>query len=118
LGRPLFGSREFLQPTPEMLKTTPVTYVQRAHDYALLGGLDLPALQAATEKLLSDYWPLVRCLAQALVERKEISGRYCRRLLFTAMRKDLRRSRIVAEKDRRYQVAWRAELRRELGTVA
>jgi hypothetical protein len=91
---------------------------QRAHDYALLAGLDRAALEAATEKLLCAYWPLVRRLARALVERKEISGRCCRRLLFTALRKDLRRSLIVAEKDRRNQQAWGAELRRALGRVA
>jgi hypothetical protein len=91
---------------------------QKAHDYALLGGLNRAELEAATEKLLVCYWPLVRRLARALVERKEISGRRCRRLLFTAMRKDLRRSPAVAEKDRRNQQAWAAELRRELGLVA
>jgi len=52
------------------------------------------------------------------VERKEISGRCCRRLLLRAMRKDLRRSRAVAEKDRRNQQAWGAEFRRALGRVA
>jgi hypothetical protein len=34
------------------------------------------------------------------------------------MRKDLRRSRIVAEKDRRNQQAWGAEFRRALGQAA
>ena len=60
----------------------------------------------------------MRRLAQALVERKEISAMCCRRILFTAMRKDLRRSRTVAEKDRRNQVAWSAELQAALGRVA
>jgi hypothetical protein len=72
-------------------------------------------LEAATEKLICDYWPLVRRLGHALVERREISARGCQRILFAAMRKNLRRSRAVAEKDRRNQVAWSAELRRELG---
>jgi len=76
--------------------------------------LDRAELEAATEKLLCDYWPLVRRLARALVERKEISARGCRRILFAAMRRDLRRSRAVAEKDRRNQAAWSAELGREL----
>ena len=75
------------------------------------------ALEAATEKLLWEYWPLVRRLARALVEHKEISARSCRRLLLAAMRKDLRRSRAVAEKDRRHQQAWGAELRQALGRV-
>jgi hypothetical protein len=59
----------------------------------------------------------VRRLARALVGRKEISGRRCRGLLFRAMRKDLPRSRAVAEKDRRHQQAWGAELRQALGRV-
>jgi len=63
------------------------------------------------------HWPLVRRLARALVERKEISGRRCRQILFRALRKDLRRSRAVAEKDRRHQQAWGAELRQALGRV-
>jgi len=57
-------------------------------------------------------------LAQALVERKEISGRRARQILFRALRKDLRRPRTVAEKDRRNQVVWSAELRRALGRAA
>jgi hypothetical protein len=57
-------------------------------------------------------------LGQALVERKEISGRRARQILFRALRKDLRRSRVIAEKDRRNQAAWAAELRRALGRVA
>jgi len=104
--------------TPEDLKTPLYTDDQMAHDYALLGGLNRAELEAATEKLLCAYWPLVRRLARALVERKEISGRRCRRLLFRAMRKDLRRSLIVAEKDRRNQAAWSEELRRALERVA
>jgi len=87
-------------------------------DCALRGGLDLPELHAATEKLLCAYWPLVLRLARALVERKEISGRRCRQILFRALRKDLRRSLIVAEKDRRNQQAWGAELRAAMGRVA
>ena len=104
--------------TPEDLKTPLYTDDQMAHDYALLGGLNRAELEAATEKLLCAYWPLVRALARALVERKEISGRRCRQILFRAMRKDLRRSLIVAEKDRRNQQAWGAEFRRALGQVA
>jgi hypothetical protein len=61
---------------------------------------------------------LVRRLARALVERKEIPGRRARQILFRALRKDLRRSRIVAEEDRRNQQAWGAEFRRALGQVA
>jgi hypothetical protein len=49
-------------------------------------------------------------MAQALVERKEISSRRIRRILLRALRKDLRRSRAVAGKDRRNQQAWAAEL--------
>ena len=100
------GRASSRKPTPEDLQTPLYTDDQIAHDYALLGGLNRAELEDATEKLLCAYWPLVRRLAGALVERKEISGRCCRRLLFTAMRKNLRRARIVAEKDRRNQQAW------------
>jgi hypothetical protein len=58
----------------------------------------------------------VRRLARALVERKEISGRRCRQILFRAMRKDLRRSLVVAGHDRRNQQAWGAEFCRALGS--
>jgi hypothetical protein len=112
------GRASSRKPTPEDLKTPWPTDEQKARDYAMLGGLDLPELEGATEKLLCDYWPLVRRLGQALVERKEISGRRARQILFRALRKDLRRSRVLAEKDRRNQAAWRAELRRALGRVA
>jgi len=112
------GRASSRKPTPEDLKTPLYTDDQMAHDYALLGGLNRAELEAATEKLLCGYWPPVRRLARALVERKEISGRRCRQILFTAMRKDLRRARIVAEKDRRNQQAWGADFRRALGQVA
>jgi hypothetical protein len=130
LGKPLAGASivpweghslgraSSRSPTPEDLKTPLYTDDQMAHDYALLGGLNRAELEAATEKLLSAYWPLVRRLARALVERREIPARRCRQILFTAMRKDLRRSLIVAEKDRRNQQAWGAEFRRALGQVA
>jgi hypothetical protein len=39
-------------------------------------------------------------LVPALAQRKEISGRRARQILFRALRKDLHRWRIVAEKDR------------------
>jgi hypothetical protein len=112
------GRASSRKPTPEDFQTPLYTDDQRAHDYALLAGLNRAELEAATEKLLCAYWPMLRRLARALVERKEISGRGCRRLLFTAMRKDLRRSRIVGEKDRRNQAAWGAEFRRALGQVS
>jgi len=44
-----------------------------------------------------------------------MSGRRARQILFRALRKDMRRSRTLAEKDRRNQQAWRAELRQVLG---
>jgi hypothetical protein len=68
--------------------------------------------------LLCAYWPLVRVLADVLVERKVVSGRHARQILFGALRKDLRRWRTVAETDRRNQQAWAAELRQALGQVA
>ena len=57
-------------------------------------------------------------LADALVERKVVSGRRARQILFGALRMELRRSRVVAEMDRRNQQAWAAELRRALDRVA
>ena len=95
-----------------------VTDERKARDYAQIAGLDLAQVEAAAKDLLSAHWPLVRMLAEALVERKVVSGRRARQILFRALRKDLRRWRIVAEKDRRNQQAWRAELRRALGQVA
>jgi uncharacterized membrane protein YfbV (UPF0208 family) len=83
-----------------------------AKDYAYLGGFDLAQIEAATGQLLIDHWPLVRRLADVLVERKVMSGRSVRSLLYKAQRKQLRRARIVAEKDRRNQLVWAAELRR------
>ena len=112
------GRASSRKPTPEDLQTPLYTDDQMAHDYALLGGLNRAELEAATEKLLCAYWPPVRSLARALVERKEISARRCRQILFRALRKDLRRSRAVAEKDRRHQQAWGAELRQALGRAA
>jgi len=100
------GRASSRKPTPEMLEKPWPTDEQRAHDFALLGGLDLPELEAATEKLLCAYWPLVRRLAQALVVRKEVSRRRAGQILLRAMRKDLRRARALAERDRREQEAF------------
>jgi hypothetical protein len=55
---------------------------QKARDYALITGLDRAELEAATEKLLCAYWPLLRSLAAVLVERKVVSGRRARQILF------------------------------------
>jgi hypothetical protein len=106
------------KPTPEELKKPCPIDKQKAKDYAFLGGLDLAEVEAEADKLLCAYWPLVRRLAQALVERREISGRCIRQILLRALRKDLRRARAIAEKDRRNQQAWAAELRRALSQVA
>jgi hypothetical protein len=130
LGKPLAGASiipweghslgraSSCKPTPEMLKTPLYTDEQKARDYAQLAGLDLAQVEAATEDLLSAHWPLVRSLADALVERKVVSGRRARQILFRAYRKDLRRWRAVAETDRRNQRAWAAEVRQALGQVA
>jgi len=114
------GRASSCKPTPEILQKPVITDERKADDFARLAGLDLAQVEAATEELLklNAHWPLVRALAEALVERKVVSGRRARRILFRALRKDLRRSRTVAEKDRRNQQAWSAELRRALGQVA
>jgi hypothetical protein len=104
--------------TPEILQKPVITEEQKASDFAQLAGLDLAQIEAAAEELISAHWPLVRALAEALVERKVVSARRARQILFGAYRKELRRWRIVAEKDRRNQQAWAAELRRALGQVA
>jgi hypothetical protein len=75
----------------------------------------LSVLSRFVEDLLTAYWPLVRALAEALVQRKVVSGRRARQILFGALRKQLRRWRIVAEKDRRNQQAWSAERSQALG---
>lgn len=93
-------------PAPEDLKEPWPTDARMAQGLAFLGGLDLASVEAATEALLADHWPLVRRLADALLERKVISARRARRLLYKAKRKDLRRARIVTEKDYRNQQAW------------
>jgi hypothetical protein len=112
------GRASSCKPTPEMLRTPLCTDEQRADDFAQLAGLDLAQVEAATEKLISDHWPLVRALADVLVERKVVSGRRARQILFGVYRKQFRRWRIVAEKDCRSQQAWSAELRSALGQVA
>lgn len=100
------------KPVPEDFQKLPVTDEKKAKDYAYLGGFDLSEIEAATGQLLIDHWPLVRRLADVLLERKVISGRSARSLLYKAQRKQLRRARIVAEKDRRNQLLWAAERRR------
>jgi hypothetical protein len=70
------------------------TDAHKASDLSQLAGLDLAQVNAAAEELLCAHWPLVR-----------------------ALQKDLRRCRIVAEKDRRSQQAWAAALRRALGRL-
>jgi hypothetical protein len=100
------------KPTPEDLKAPHPTDEKMAKDYAYLGGFDLAQIEAATGQLLFAQWPLVRCLADVLLERKVMSGRCVRSLLYKAQRKQLRRARIVAEKDRRNQLVWAAERRR------
>ena len=102
------------QPTPEDLRKPWPADEQKARDYARLGGFDLAAIEATTEKLLSDHWPLVRRLADALLERKVLSGRRIRRLLYRAQRKEMRRAQVLAEKDRRGQQVWAAEMRTAL----
>jgi len=108
------GRASSCKPTPEMSRTPLCTDEQRADDFAQLAGLDLAQVEAAAEELLCAHWPLVRVMADALVERKVVSGRRARQILFAAYRKDLRRWRIVAETDRRNQQAWGAEFRLKL----
>jgi hypothetical protein len=112
------GRASSCKPTQEILQKPLYTDEQKARDYAQLAGLDLTQVEAATEDLLSAHWPLVWALAEALVEHKVVSGRHARQILFGAYRKQFRRWRIVAEKDRRNQQAWAAELRQALGQVA
>ena len=103
------------KPTPEDFQKPPTTDEQKAKDYAYLGGFDLSEIEAATGQLLIDYWPLVRRLADVLLERKVLSGRSVRSLLYKAQRKQLRRARTVEEKDRRNQLVWTAERQRMVG---
>jgi hypothetical protein len=100
------------KPTPEDFQKPPESDERRAKDYAYLGGFDLSEIEAATGQLLIDHWPLVRRLADVLLERKVMSGRSVRSLLYKAQRRQLRRARTVAEQDRRNQLVWAAERRR------
>lgn len=95
------GRASSCKPTAELLKRASYTDEQKSKDYAMLTNLDLAEAEAATKEMLFAHWPLVRRLADALVARKEISGRRCRQILFKALRKNLRRARDLAEKDRR-----------------
>lgn len=95
------GRASSCKPTADLLKKPSYTDEKKSKDYAMLANLDLAEVEAATQELLSAHWPLVRRLADALVERKEISGRRCRQILFRGLRKNLRRTRALAEKDRR-----------------
>jgi len=106
------GRASSCKPTPEMLKKPSYTDEQKSNDYAMLANLDLSEVEAAAEELLAAHWPLVRRLADALVERKEISGRRCRQILFKALRKNLRRARALAEKDRRNHQEFQRVLQR------
>ena len=108
------GRASSRKPTPEDFQTPVYTDEQRAHDYALLGGLDRAALESATEKLLSDYWPLVRRLGRALLEPKVLGASRCRQILFRALQKDLRRARALQERDRREQEAFAVILQKAL----
>lgn len=112
------GRASSRKPTPELLKTPLVTDERKARDLAQFAGLDLAQVEAAAEELLCAHWPLIRALAEALVEHKVVSGRRARQILFGTYRKQFRRWRIVAEKDRRNQHAWAAEFRQALGWVA
>lgn len=82
----------------------------------LLGGdqFDLAEIERFTTQLLTDYQPLTRRLAGVLLERKVLTGRQVRRILLKALKKDLRRAKIVAEKDRREQAAFALVLEKEL----
>jgi hypothetical protein len=95
-------------PPPDAI---PISDQERIDSYMHIGGphYDLAEIEAFVTTLLIDFAPLVRRLAAVLMERKSMSARACRRVLFKAMRKDLRRAKIVAEKDRRAQAAFTLE---------
>jgi hypothetical protein len=112
------GRASSCKPTPEDLKTPWPSDDQTARDYSLLAGLDRAELEAATEKLLCAYWPLVRRLARALVSAKRSPAAAADGCCSQRCPRNLRRSRAVAEKGWRNQEAWAAELRRALRRVA
>ena len=118
VGRSFLGTGQLLQADTGAAEQALVTDEQRAQDFALLGGFDLAEIEAATEKLLSDHSPMVRRLADVLVERKVLSGRRARQFLYKAQRKTVTPLAAVAEKDRRNQQVWAAEMRQSLGQVA
>jgi hypothetical protein len=87
-------------------------------DLKLLGGahFDLDEIEQFVTAMLFDYMPLVLRLAAALVEHRVLTARRCRQILFRALRKDLRRARALAERDRREQAAFAVTFQKELRT--
>jgi hypothetical protein len=88
---------------PIELETPSRSDAEVSSDYARLAGVELSRVETAALELLAEYWPLVRALAARLVERKVISGRRTRQILFRGLRKDVRRARALAQADRRRQ---------------
>jgi hypothetical protein len=103
-------------PPPDAI---PISDQERIDSYMHIGGphYDLAEIEAFVTTLLTDFAPLVRRLAAVLLERKSMSARACRRVLFKAMKKDLRRAKIVAEKDRRAQAAFALERKQAIGSA-
>jgi len=96
---------------PIELETPSRSDAEVSSDYARLARVELSRVETAALELLAEYWPLVRALAARLVERKVISGRRTRQVLFRALRKDLRRARALAQADRRRQRETERKLR-------
>lgn len=109
------GRASSVKLTPAMLEKPPLTDDQISSDYASLAGIELASLETIAQELLAEYWPLVRALAARLVERREIPARRARQILFRALRKDHRRTRTLAEADRRRQQETARILREAVG---
>ena len=105
-------------PPPGEKSETDQQQIDQIQPVMVLGDpdFDLDEIEQFVTQLLFDYMPLVRRLAAALVERKVLTARRCRQILFRALRKDLRRARALAERDRREQQAFAVMFQKELRT--
>ena len=105
-------------PPPGEKSETDQQQIDQIQPVMVLGDpdFDLDEIEQFVTQLLFDYMPLVLRLAAALVERKVLTARRCRQILFRALRKDLRRARALAERDRREQQAFAVMFQKELRT--
>jgi len=64
-----------------------------ADSFGCVAAVDVSEIERATRTTIADHWPMVRRLADELIERKVLSGRRARQILYKAQRKEMRRAR-------------------------